>query len=183
MDKINKLSLPVTILIASVIVGGFYFSSQLINKQKSSERQPQVNNFDLDTQCAKQSKIFFDDYEKKDGNNTSDFSSYYENHFNKKLNKCFVSIYSMGTKDDTLFIDVFDAVEGKHYAMYIGHNNCDTSFLSLSNELKKCQLDGGNIWSNGNDTITPDFQTNNSGNGNENTKTEFTNKIQVFMND
>lgn len=38
MDKINKLSLPATIIIASVIMGGFYYATQ-ISKQKSIERQ------------------------------------------------------------------------------------------------------------------------------------------------
>lgn len=37
-DKINKLSLPVVILIASVILGGLYYASQ-VNKQRSIERQ------------------------------------------------------------------------------------------------------------------------------------------------
>lgn len=38
MDKINKLTLPATILIASIILGGFYYVGQ-INKQKSIEKQ------------------------------------------------------------------------------------------------------------------------------------------------
>jgi multidrug efflux pump subunit AcrB len=38
IEKINKLSMPATILIASVVLGGFYFSSELI-KQSSIERQ------------------------------------------------------------------------------------------------------------------------------------------------
>ena len=41
MDKINKLTLPATILIASIILGGFYYASQ-VNKQKSIERQQEV---------------------------------------------------------------------------------------------------------------------------------------------
>jgi hypothetical protein len=41
MEKINRLSLPTTIIIASVVIGGFYFASQL-SKQKSIERQQQV---------------------------------------------------------------------------------------------------------------------------------------------
>lgn len=41
MDKINKLSLPATILIASIILGGFYYASQ-VYKQKSIERQQQI---------------------------------------------------------------------------------------------------------------------------------------------
>jgi|GEM_PF-2464880 len=41
MDKINKLSLPATILLASIILGGFYFIAEL-NKQNSIEKQQQV---------------------------------------------------------------------------------------------------------------------------------------------
>ena len=38
MEKLNKLSLPITILIASVILGSFYYASQ-VSKQKSIEKQ------------------------------------------------------------------------------------------------------------------------------------------------
>jgi|SRR3989338_2971211 len=38
MDKIHKLLLPVIILIASIVLGGFYYSVQ-IKKQKSIEQQ------------------------------------------------------------------------------------------------------------------------------------------------
>jgi len=41
IKEINKLSLPVVILIAGIILGGFYFASQ-VNKQKSIERQQQI---------------------------------------------------------------------------------------------------------------------------------------------
>lgn len=37
-EKFNKLSLPLTIIIASIILGGFIFASQ-ISKQRSIERQ------------------------------------------------------------------------------------------------------------------------------------------------
>lgn len=40
MEKINKLSLPVTILIASIILGGFYYATQT-SKQRSIERLEQ----------------------------------------------------------------------------------------------------------------------------------------------
>ena len=40
MDK-NKLVLPITILLASIVLGGFYYASQ-INKQKSIEKQQQL---------------------------------------------------------------------------------------------------------------------------------------------
>lgn len=41
MEKLNKLSLPAVILIASIILGGFYFATQVI-KQQSIERQQEV---------------------------------------------------------------------------------------------------------------------------------------------
>lgn len=41
IEKLNKLSLPAVILIASVILGGFYYVSQ-VNKQRSIERQQEV---------------------------------------------------------------------------------------------------------------------------------------------
>lgn len=47
LAKINRLSLPATILIASLVLGGFYFAGE-ISKQKSVERQEiQKENNDL----------------------------------------------------------------------------------------------------------------------------------------
>ena len=40
-EKINKLTLPATILIASIVLGGFFYASQ-VNKQRSIERQQQI---------------------------------------------------------------------------------------------------------------------------------------------
>lgn len=41
IKKLNKLSLPTVILIASLVIGGFYYASE-VNKQKSIERQQQI---------------------------------------------------------------------------------------------------------------------------------------------
>lgn len=41
MEKINKLSLPAVILIASIILGGVYFAVEY-NKQRSIEKQQQI---------------------------------------------------------------------------------------------------------------------------------------------
>lgn len=41
LERLNKLSLPATILIASIVLGSFYFASQ-INKQNSIEKQQQI---------------------------------------------------------------------------------------------------------------------------------------------
>jgi len=39
--KISKLTLPFTILIASLVLGGFFYASQ-VNKQRSIERQQEI---------------------------------------------------------------------------------------------------------------------------------------------
>jgi len=41
MEKINKLTLPTTIIITSLILGGFFYASQ-VNKQKSIEKQQEI---------------------------------------------------------------------------------------------------------------------------------------------
>ena len=41
LEKINKLSLPAVILIAAIILGGFYFAVEY-NKQRSIEKQQQI---------------------------------------------------------------------------------------------------------------------------------------------
>lgn len=41
MEKFNKLSLPAVILIASIILGGFYYASQ-VSKQRSIEKQQEI---------------------------------------------------------------------------------------------------------------------------------------------
>ena len=40
-EKLNKLGLPATIIIASIILGGFFYATQ-VSKQKSIERQQQI---------------------------------------------------------------------------------------------------------------------------------------------
>ena len=41
IGKLNRLSLPATILMASLVLGGFFYASQ-ISKQKSIEKQQQI---------------------------------------------------------------------------------------------------------------------------------------------
>ena len=57
LGKLNKLSLPAVILIASIILGGFYYTGQ-VNKQRSIEKQQQI---ELEAKTEKENK----DYEAK----------------------------------------------------------------------------------------------------------------------
>ena len=132
-------------------------------------------------QCSETANKFLSNrhYERTDG-----FG--YQSHFNAKLNKCFVLTSYYSLKDDFLSLDLFDAVEGKHYAEFNGHNICEAS---PANNPKKCLLDSGSIWFDGNDAkASADFTCGFRGLrfgefGNENTQKMFRDHIQPFMND
>jgi hypothetical protein len=119
---------------------------------------------------------------------TTDESHSYTNHFNSKLNKCFVLISGYLPKDDFRTIDLYDAVEGKHYAMYNGHDICDPVQIVILGDRRRCMLDAGVIWYDGNDTKNPPdyhigFQgiTVGPGVGDDNTQKQFLEHIQPFM--
>lgn len=63
LKKLNKLSLPAVILIASVILGGFYYASQ-INKRGSIEKQQQ--NKLLEEERIRNKEALKETYEKLD---------------------------------------------------------------------------------------------------------------------
>ncbi len=164
METVNKLVLPAAILIASIILGGFYYAS-VVARQASAERgqqakNTQVANFDLQTKCANAANRFFSN----DGSiKDSTFRNTYEDNYNSRLGQCFILIRSDSLKDvggdrGFLAIDLYDALTGKHYAMFSGHSDCSTATLVLEGNLKKCQLDGGVIWYSGDDITTPDYR-------------------------
>jgi hypothetical protein len=135
MDK-SKLIMPISILLGCLILGGFFYASQ-INKQQSIEEQQQIdlkaktdqqqaektnnNDFDLQQKCSQQAKTFFDYYvSDPESKKTAELS----NHYNVKLNKCFALIkqyiqtgtgasFSAGNQED-----LYDAVEKKVYGSY-----------------------------------------------------------------
>ena len=75
MDKLNKFSLPAVILIASIILGGFFYASQ-VNKQRSIERQLQVKiEQEKREYIAKRKMECYEIYEKerKQYNNVENF--------------------------------------------------------------------------------------------------------------
>ena len=152
----------------------------------NSQSRQQTSDFELQAKCSDMAAKAFTsgDYKKGDAyGNGSD----YKNHFNSKYNKCFILISSYDVNSDFLTIDLYDALERNHYASYIGHNNCGVPLLGGDNS-KKCQLDSGNIWYDGNDTKTPaDYHVGfqgiavGPGVGDENTQKQFMDHIQSFM--
>lgn len=172
------------ITIITILLGGFcvyYFGYFLPQKRQSTL-------LDLQEKCSNQAQKFFSNGDNYKNNNGYVFD--YKNHFNSKLNKCFILISSYNFNEDVLAVDLYDALEIKHYASYLGHNYCDKTTLSITNDPKKCQVDSGNIWFDGNDAKNPaDFIVGfrglkyGGGAGDENTQKQFIEKIQPFIND
>ncbi len=66
IEKLNKLSLPATIIIASLILGGFFYASQ-VNKQRSIERQQEIKiTQEQKEYVAKRKLECYDIYERED---------------------------------------------------------------------------------------------------------------------
>lgn len=147
-------------------------------------------DFDLQAKCTNAASTFFAGDRTGDMSPSKDSTSNisFENHFNARLGKCFILIRSDSRTDDTLGLDLWDALEGKHYAMFIGHKDCNLGDLNINGTPEKCLLDGGGLWYNGDDTATADYKVG-YGNivdgrsaGDKNTLPEFIQKVHDFMN-
>lgn len=79
MDKLKKLSLPATVIIASLILGSFFYASQ-VNKQRSIERQ-QDRNY-----VAKRKDNCYEIYEKE----RAKWSNVDGNFYNEKKDICVI---------------------------------------------------------------------------------------------
>lgn len=108
----------------------------------------------------------------------------YENHFNERLNKCFVLISGFVPKDAFRSIDLYDAVEGRRYATYNGHITCE----GMIGSGPRCALDNGSLWLDGDESrMPPDFTVGfrgilyGGGRGDENTQQEFLKRVHEFM--
>ncbi len=89
--------------------------SQLQKQNQDLQAQlakQQSNDFDLQSKCSQQAKVFLDYFE--GGKSAENIS--YENHFNQKLNKCFVLISQFQNTAPNKIEFLFDAAEKKEYA-------------------------------------------------------------------
>lgn len=149
-------------------------------------RSAKIDALALQAKCADRAAYFYKEgWYKKD---TPGFSDFYTNHWNQKLGKCFIQITSTSLNDGFETIDLFDAFEGKRFAVYMGHQSCEPAFLVVLGEPKLCQLDSGSIWFDGNDTRNPaDYHigfkgiANGPGTVDENIQKQFLEHIQPFM--
>ncbi|MGH7045289.1 MAG: hypothetical protein ACREE2_02725 [Stellaceae bacterium] len=137
-------------------------------------------------QCGQHAR-FYTLWPGKSADNTSGSTSWFENHYDWQLNKCFVLVFWSRLAGDFLEIDFYDANEHKHYAEFNGHSMCDPETLKFIHKTGKCVLDSANIWRSGDDQEEPDMHLGWSGlihgayrEGPE-TKAKFMQAIRPFM--
>ncbi|MFL6446192.1 MAG: hypothetical protein ACJ746_00590 [Bryobacteraceae bacterium] len=116
---------------------------------------------------------------------TPEMGGDYKNHFNSKLGKCFVLASNYLINEDFETIALYDALEGRLYASFNGHRICE---IGITGKPRKCVLDSGNIWFDGDDDRTPadlviGFRGSRYGGGagNEDTRKDFLKAIKPFM--
>jgi hypothetical protein len=135
------------VVITTIAIGAIAY---LLNRLSVSEQLNSQNT--LDAKCAQWASTYY----KNAGlpGASAGAASSYENHWNGKLRKCFVKITQTMINDNFISFDIYDALEGKRYALYIGHQICSPGIV----DPKTCQLDSGQIWLSGDDTKDPDYQ-------------------------
>jgi hypothetical protein len=148
-------------------------------KKALSDRSTQ-DGLALQEQCSRAASTFVFD---KAGNKPGAVGLVYQNHFNSKLKRCFVLVSDYQPKMDFQSIDLYDAVENTHYAMFSGYRICD---VRITRKPGKCDLNGGSIWVDGNDSKRGEvigFQGSayGPGVGDEHTQDTFRSRIQPFM--
>jgi hypothetical protein len=159
----------------------------LVGNAMASEASKSSGSIDEQRRCADAAQHFF--AETQTGPADTAFRKYYNNHLNIRLNKCFILVYAYDPKDDNIIIDLYDALEHKRYATFIGRNSCDPVSLKLRNDPDHCWLNSGHIWLDGNDQGQPDMQfgfegiLNGPRTGGQNTKTEFLRALQPLMSE
>lgn len=147
--------------------------------------KPNSISLNSQTQCAEAANKYFI------ARGYSENVASYQNHYNSKLNKCFVLITTRQDVSNNFFsaIDMFDALEGKHYAAYIGHQNCYPSTYTLLEKGSDCYGDSGVLWLKGDDSKDADYGIKfndlvaNNPKGNENVYSLFMKRVQPFMNE
>jgi hypothetical protein len=178
-----------TVSAVAIVLGWWAFSMNATIRQQAQQIQElkvaltmksQEHALAVQTECAANAHKFL----ARRGWKADDGSSY-DNHFNSRLNKCFVLVSEYDLKDDFRTLDLFDAVEGRRYATYNGHNICE---VIITKNPKKCIVDSGSIWFDGDDSRQPaDFTVGfrgllyGGGAGDENTQKAFLDRVRGFM--
>jgi hypothetical protein len=177
LSRVKTCVNVVTILV--VTVSAFLWRTSAA--AEAGDRPPLTSIWDLQKRCAAAAHQFHLDATKEED---PQLNRWYENHYNARLNKCFVVEYSYSLSGDIILIDLYDALERKHYASYNGRDLCDPR---VQKDLSHCVFNAGDIWFGGDDQSKPDISfgfegvLNGPRIGDQNTKREFLDAIKPFM--
>jgi hypothetical protein len=90
MEKLIKASVAIGVLLVGISVSYYFiFTLPTIQKQRLAV-QVAGARLEQDQKCSKGAKAFFEDSSWSE----KDSGAWYENHFNSKLNRCFILIHS-----------------------------------------------------------------------------------------
>lgn len=135
MDKQNSKYIYALIFVA---FGLFFGSGKLYFDAKEREAKSQENSaiFEMRSKCANYAKKFNAD----DGWKSTDAMHSYENHFNVKLNKCFVIYKNTNIQKGYISIDsdFFDLMDNKLLGSY--HGLFKNENFNDEAELKQCSV-------------------------------------------
>jgi hypothetical protein len=115
MDKLikeNKIT-AVILIVLIIVLAVVYFNRQ------PTKNSLDTSEVDIQTKCASQAKAFFDYWETDPEAKQNDE---YSNHYNVKVNKCFVKIKIpiLSSPDKKTYTEyLFDAIEKKQYGNFM----------------------------------------------------------------
>lgn len=140
-----KIIVIAFIVVFSTILYSQYLSlqkqqSQLLDMKGKLEEKSKIENFDLQEKCAKQAhEVFTLSGEDKTSN------SGYSNHYNEKLNKCFVKIDGTNMINGVMWRSetVSDAFEGTQYGSYMWHTEEGKQYSEVSPIICTVKLPSG----------------------------------------
>ncbi len=173
MDKwIKQNRITTSIIIVLVVALGFVYFNKQITKN--------VSDIDFQTKCATQAKSFFEYLvPEPKGLNLGDANTEYTNHYNSKLNKCFILITH---PQESYYGDVYtkylyDAVEKVKYGSF------EWEMLTPGTEEYKSSVEGGKLLSC---VISPDGNLDNNKNCSKGdlfntSQWEFDKLVKVYM--
>ena len=127
-----KIIIAVAVLIVAVSVG-YYFAIYIPARQ-----QEQKSDVDLQAKCATQAQKTFDDFASTMTSNSAGGDFGEQNHYNQKLDKCFVLISYIST---TGLVNGGDIAN--HEALFDAYENTElagSTYLNSAGKLYPCDI-------------------------------------------
>lgn len=137
MEKLNKLSLPATILIASVILGGFYYASE-VNKQRLIEAQS-ASEYKINSNCAEKSLAF-----SKENTDENETWRVLQNRYDQTTNSCYAEFRHQSFSNRSVR-EIYDLTHNKSLVFLPDYDEDSatnaTDYLQVTKEYNEVKLE------------------------------------------